>query len=134
MEGFRERPFTPDFLLLMCLCLIVQRPDKQSPEGYMANEQYHAVKHYFCREIADNANNPSLTLIQAGVLLATYEYGHGMINDAYNTIYSCVSSSITLGLHCQEHLQDMEVGPAWRHKPEALRVWWAVVISERYAR
>ncbi|PWY96493.1 hypothetical protein BO94DRAFT_13350 [Aspergillus sclerotioniger CBS 115572] len=131
MEGFRERPFTPDFLLLMSMCLIVQRPDKQSPEGSMFNDQYHAVKHYFCHEIADNVNTPSIRLIQAGILLATYEYGHGMINAAYNTIYSCVSTSITLGLHRQEPPRDIEMDPAWRQQTEGLRTWWAVVISER---
>ncbi|PYH88312.1 hypothetical protein BO71DRAFT_143295 [Aspergillus ellipticus CBS 707.79] len=134
VEPLQEQSFSLDskgFLLLMSVCLIVQRPDAQPPDGEMASEHYDAVKHFFFREHADTSHGPSLKLIQAGVLLATYEYGHGMIDAAYNTIYACISASLTLGMHRSECLQSSQFDNNQRDQTQVLRTWWAIVISER---
>jgi Fungal specific transcription factor domain len=128
---------TPDpnhLLLLMCMHLIVQRPDSQPEQGIMDNEQYHATKQFYFNLFMNIDCTPSTKLLQSGVLLATYEYGHGMVGAACHTLSSCISASMALSLHQyrKPYSLDTDLATAWCQQDELRRVWWAIVISDRY--
>jgi hypothetical protein len=122
---------TNDFLLLMSMYLVVQRPDEKHRPETMDDSLYHAMKHFYFNTFADIASSPSTTLLQSGVLLATYEYGHGMINAACHTLSTCVSASMVLGLH-RLRAPNFDVKTEWNNQNENTLVWWAIVISDRY--
>lgn len=69
----------------------------------------------------------SIEVIQAGLLLAVYEQGHGMVEGAQVTMAGCSRLAIKmmgaerkLGV---ANIQDTEFG----------HLWWGVVIMDRYA-
>ncbi|KAE8387435.1 hypothetical protein BDV23DRAFT_174674 [Aspergillus alliaceus] len=124
-------PTTEDCLLLLSMCLIIQRPDEQQSPSMMETEQYHAVKHLFQHAFTDSISSPLVAVLQAGVLLATYEYGHGMVHAAHSTVYSCISAAITLGLHQSKACSCSRFSAGWKDQGEGAYVWWALVISER---
>jgi hypothetical protein len=131
LERLQRRSFesdTNDFLLLMSVYLIVQRPDAQPGQETMDDDLYHAVRHFYFDAFADIGSSPSIQLLQGGVLIATYEYGHGMMDAAYTTLCSCLSASTSLGLH-QPPYSELKLGSGIQK--EWTLVWWAIVICDR---
>jgi hypothetical protein len=112
--------------------LIVRRPDELPQPPLMIDDPvYQAVRHFYFHIFADMAISPSIQLIQSGLLLATYEYGHGMVDSANSTLFPCLSASMTLGLHQKKAPLDMNI--AWKSamEDESTLVWWAIVITDR---
>lgn len=83
---------TDDLLLLTSLYLIVRRPDEQPQPSLMDDNLYQAVRHFYFHVFADMASSPSIQLLQSGLLLATYEHGHGLVDAANSTLFSCLSA------------------------------------------
>jgi hypothetical protein len=82
---------------------------------------------------------PSLYLLQAGLLLAVYEYISGRPDNAFTSIASCARMAYAARIHIQPTLS-----PPWRptydasaalayqlRVQEAANTWWGIVISER---
>ncbi|KAH8698402.1 hypothetical protein BGW36DRAFT_145370 [Talaromyces proteolyticus] len=123
-----------ELLLLMSMHLIVQRPDSQPVRGMMDNEQYRAIKQLYSNLFLEAEGSPSTEILQSGVLLATYEYGHGMVDTACHTLSLCISAGMASGLHRSRvpsvsDLENME--STWSSTNELIRTWWAIVISDR---
>ncbi|KAM3152974.1 hypothetical protein ABEW05_006642 [Botrytis cinerea] len=80
-----NRPET--ILLLLSLKLITTLPptNPRNPQTPL----YQAIKHY-CLEV-ETSNVPSLPILQAEILIALYEMGHGIYPAAYLTIGACAS-------------------------------------------
>ncbi len=73
----------------------------------------------------------SLLVLQAGILIACYELGHGVYPAAFLSLASCARYAIALGV-------DSSVGGHLDPKIEALdleecrRAWWAILVMDRY--
>lgn len=118
-------------LLLMAMFLIVQRPDEQA--GRCPNDnQYFAVRHFYFQNLAEMTARPSIKLLQSGILIATYEYGHGLIESACHTLGPCISAGVTLGLHNVREPYSQSLGLEPNNQREEILLWWAIIVTDRY--
>ncbi|CAH0025139.1 unnamed protein product [Clonostachys rhizophaga] len=70
-----------------------------------------------------------LSLLQAGILIATYECGHGLARQSYLTLSSCVAMARLLRID-QDLASQLNVGPEDAPDPKVL-CWSAIVIIDR---
>lgn len=73
----------------------------------------------------------SLKTIQGELLIALYESGHGIYQASYTTVARCARQAISLGIHIRESPRFLQPWPEWE---EEVRVWWFVVMLDRYTR
>ncbi|KAK6595323.1 fungal specific transcription factor domain-containing protein [Botrytis cinerea] len=120
-----NRPET--ILLLLSLKLITTLPptNPRNPQTPL----YQAIKHY-CLEV-ETSNVPSLPILQAEILIALYEMGHGIYPAAYLTIGACARYAYALGINCNKRLNVRRV-LTMVEMEERRRVWWAIVILDRF--
>lgn len=111
--------------LLSCMKLLLYIPkDGSNPETYHV---YAAVKEFNLQ--LEIAGLHSLMAVQGGLLIAVYEIGHGIYPAAYTTVAQCARQGISLGIHNQEAPQYLQPWTDWE---EQIRVWWFIVILDRY--
>ncbi|KXJ91363.1 hypothetical protein Micbo1qcDRAFT_204613 [Microdochium bolleyi] len=98
----------------------------------------NAADHYFYAACKRYTNSLpaipylSLSLLQALVLVAVYEYGHGIFPAAWMTIGQCVQCMEILGLALSKGSDEAAIQPGeWSAAQERHRTWWAVFILER---
>ncbi|KAF7936172.1 uncharacterized protein EAE98_002391 [Botrytis deweyae] len=103
-----NRPET--ILLLLSIKIITTLPptNPRNPQTLL----YQAIKHY-CLEV-EISSVPSLPILQAEILIALYEMGHGIYPAAYLSIGACARVLTMLEVE------------------ERRRVWWAIVILDRF--
>lgn len=70
----------------------------------------------------------SLLLVQAGIIIASYEYATRMINEAFCSISVCARMGYATGLH---RLNLTEGSDHSSQAAEKNNTWWGVVITER---
>jgi Fungal specific transcription factor domain len=113
--------------LLACMKLLLHTPERGSlPEE---SSLYRIVKAASLQ--LEIAGLQSLMVIQGGILIAVYELGHGIYPAAYTTVAQFARQAISLGLHNREAPQFLQPWPEWE---EEIRVWWLVVMLDRYAK
>lgn len=115
-------------LLYLCMRLVGERlpPASQNPQTafYVAVREYH----FF----VESAGILSLQLLQAGILLAVYEFGHAIFPNAYVTIGRCAKIGHAMGIHHGASAPPLLGPPAsWTELEERSRVWWAVFLLDR---
>ncbi|KAL4863013.1 hypothetical protein BDV12DRAFT_189971 [Aspergillus spectabilis] len=74
----------------------------------------------------------TLRAIQSSILLLIYELGHGILPAAFMTISHCARQGVALGLHNKNAPQLLREPRSWVDWEERQRVWWAIVILDRY--
>lgn len=76
---------------------------------------------------------PSVPLIQAGLLLALYEYSHGRPDDAFASITGCARMGYAVHLHlCKRASTDKDTdSDILLGAEEGANTWWALIICER---
>lgn len=122
-------PFpTPGYsILMLSICLLTYYPDlvPEFPHPIGRQALYLAVKSLFAQ--VQGFTSPSVNLIQAGILLALYEYSNGRPDDAFVSINSCSRMGYAAFLHCEQStvLPELE-------EDEAANTWWGIIICERY--
>lgn len=121
--SFHSRPDVA--LLLLALKLITTLPLPHLPNPRTA--LYHTVKHFYL----EVESSLSLLVLQAGILVALYELGHGIYPAAFLSIGKCGRYAHALGIDTSRTV------PATRvltlvEVEERRRVWWAIVILDRY--
>ncbi|KAL2843927.1 hypothetical protein BJY01DRAFT_215310 [Aspergillus pseudoustus] len=115
---------TPDLsILLLALCLITYHaslvthgPDQGSeiePETL-----YLATKSLFAQ--VQSTSRPSIWSVQAGLLLAIYEYARGTPEQACISIANCARAA-QLAINCADN----------KTTAEERRTWWCIAICER---
>lgn len=119
-------------LLFMATYLIVQRPDGQAGRRSTLHDQYYAVKQLYFKNLAEMTAKPPVKLLQSGVLIATYEYGHGLIESACYTLGPCISAGMMLSLHNNREPSSQSPGHEVNSQREESFVWWAITITDRY--
>jgi hypothetical protein len=73
---------------------------------------------------------PSLHLVQAWLLMATFEMGHGLDAGAFLSIGTCARLAMLLGMDDNRDLRNQS-STDWIEVEEKRRVWWGIVIVER---
>ena len=124
-SSFQTRPDV--VLLLLSLKLITTLPptDPRNPRTSL----YHTLKHFYIE--VEGSSTFSILVLQAGVLLALYEFGHAIYPAAFLSIGTCTRYAHALGisvsrtLHTRRVLTLVEV-------EERRRVWWTIVILDRF--
>lgn len=130
LANFQAVP-TADFaILLLLMRLITQHPSPDPDVDQDREVLYLASKTLFAQVQAFIPS--SLYLVQAGVILATYEHAHGMIEAAYVTIGTSARMACALGLHNKPCSMEMQGTNAWLDDEEALATWWGLMICDRY--
>lgn len=130
-------------VLLLTICLITHAPalgsqprDDVTP-SVEQKSLYLTAKSLFAQ--VQVSCSPSVTLIQAGLLLAVYEYMHGRPDDAFVTIASSARMAYTTGIHAPDRHQTPMTHTAGHNTDsnlllqveEAANTWWGIVICER---
>ena len=72
----------------------------------------------------------TITVLQAMILIAFYELGHGIYPAAFLTVGICARYAVALGLNNDIFLWD-NTDSSRAAMEEKHRAWWAVVILER---
>jgi hypothetical protein len=115
-------------LLCLCIRLVTWRPSESGDDPL--TETYLAAKRYYVE--LEIAGVFSIQALQAGVLIALYELGHGIYPSAYMSISGCAAYGHALSLHEEK---EVHVGDrfGWNEREERRRVWWSIIILERYS-
>ncbi|KUJ19234.1 uncharacterized protein LY89DRAFT_612827 [Mollisia scopiformis] len=112
-------------LLVLCMRLAGMLPAgvsmSKTPE-YLAAKRFHAE--------LEASGGFSPQILQSGVLIALYEYGHGIYPAAYLTIGACARYGISSGMDGTGASQ-MPPPSDWIEAEERKRIWWAVLIMDR---
>ena len=122
---------TADFaLLLLAMKLIIQVPTG-GPRGAIS-PLYSMTKKYYAA--VEAAGIISLQSLQANLLIATYEIGHSIYPAAYVTTGHCARIGHALGLHNRRDAPQLikRKSGAWAEIEEARRIWWVVMLLDRY--
>lgn len=115
-------------LLLLCMKLIQTVPKDTSTA---LRSSLYIVSKEFASSL-EIAGIHSLLKLQGNLLLTVYEMGHGIFPAAYMSMSYCVASAIALGIQDKDAPQILETPRTWVDWEERLRVWWIVVILDRY--
>ena len=117
-------------LLVLCVFLITQLPDDLGPDA-MRTSLYAKIKSIYALVEALGVN--TVTLVQSGILISLYEIGHGLLPTAYismgthaRTAMACEIREGALSSTIPTSLQ------AWRLQEEQRRVWWGIMVVDRY--
>jgi len=80
--------------------------------------------------VVEAANVHSLEIVQARLLVALFEIGHGIEPAAYISIASTARAAAAFGLN-QEPDSHPDEWVAYRRHEERSRVWWGIVMLDR---
>ncbi|KAK1244211.1 hypothetical protein MKX08_002349 [Trichoderma sp. CBMAI-0020] len=123
-----SRPRADFALLLLTMKLIQQVPGSSSDA--VKNPLYLCTKEFAAS--LDITGVYTLLKLQAQVLIAVYEMGHGIFPAAYVSTGCCVTQAMALGIHNRDAPQILEQPRTWIDWEERQRIWWFIVILERY--
>lgn len=121
--AFRSRPDI--VLLLLALKLITTFPPAGSRSPRTA--LYNSTKHFYLKV----EESFSILVLQAGVLIALYELGHGIYPAAFLSIGACARYAHALGINVSRTAPNRRVLTLVEVE-ERRRVWWAIVILDRF--
>ncbi|KAJ5970091.1 uncharacterized protein N7479_000009 [Penicillium vulpinum] len=121
--SFHSRPDV--VLLLLALRLITTFPPagSRSPRTVL----YNSTKHFYLNV----EGSFSILTLQAGVLVALYELGHGIYPAAFLSIGTCARYAHALGINVSRTVPIRRVLTLVEVE-ERRRVWWAIVILDRF--
>ena len=113
-------------LILLSLKLITTLPPTcpRNPRTPL----YHAVKHFHLQD--QDSSTFSLPVLQAGVLLALYEIGHGIYPAAFLSVGACARYGHALDINSSGSFQARRVLTLVEVE-ERRKTWWAIVILDR---
>lgn len=112
-------------LLLSCMQLLLYTPQNCASAEDLP--LYKAIKEANMQ--LEVAGLQSLRVIQSGILVAVFEVGHGIYPASYNTVAQCARHAISLGFHIRKAPQFLQPWPEWE---EEVRVWWFILMLDRY--
>ncbi|KAL4902750.1 hypothetical protein BDW74DRAFT_157505, partial [Aspergillus multicolor] len=93
------------------------------------NTLYIAIKSLMSQ--AQVLCTPSIRLVQAGVLLAVFEYAHGHPQQAFMTIGTCARMAYAARLRSIPSLTSTASTTDWVAEEEEVNVWWGICVCER---
>ena len=92
---------------------------------------YATTKRFFSEVEATGVM--SIRVLQAALLIASYETGHAIYPAAYFTVGACARYGTAIGSDklITDHIGDGELGQSWIEIEEMRRAWWGVLILDR---
>ncbi|KAL6788557.1 N-terminal binuclear Zn cluster-containing/DNA binding domain-containing protein [Trichoderma sp. SZMC 28012] len=73
----------------------------------------------------------STLVLQASILIALYELGHGIYPAAYLSVGSCARYATAMGIE-KSILSSSAAHGQWIEEEECRRMWWAILVLDRY--
>ncbi|KAI0390421.1 hypothetical protein F5Y17DRAFT_461775 [Xylariaceae sp. FL0594] len=118
-------------LLVVLMNLSIRMRLTDAGEQNMFDETYCTVKRLLAMLLMSCADGPrpSIEVLQCGALLALYEYGHGDITTAYQTLSQTVAAARTLGISSS---QKSEEGSLTLLEEQRNCLWWGLFILEQF--
>lgn len=114
-------------LLFLAMKLITS----EVPEGSPPQTQlYQDVKSFL--SYIEGQNGYSIQLIQSVLLVSLYELGHSIYPAAYMSIGHAARLGHVLGIHERGAPQMLPRPNTWTEQEERRRVWWGVIILDRF--
>ncbi|KAK5789820.1 hypothetical protein VI817_008943 [Penicillium citrinum] len=116
-------------ILLLAICLITfhQITPSSSPAGPDQTTLYTTTKLLFNQVTKLTTQDPpDIMLIQAGIVLAVYEYSCGMPDTAFQSLSGCANMGYDANL--PRLIYAHGEGQLWK---EGINTWWAILIYER---
>ncbi|EPS27395.1 hypothetical protein PDE_02338 [Penicillium oxalicum 114-2] len=114
-------------LLLLCMELLCHTPTSARAD---TSPIYVAAKQFLSN--LQTAGLLSLRTLQAGLLISVYEIGHAIYPAAYVSVGTCARQGVALGAHCHSASQTPQNTLKWIDWEEKQRVWWLVLILDRF--
>ena len=116
--------------LIFCMKLIAWSPLERSDESRPRTQAYLAAKHFLVE--AEVAGMFTVQLLQAFLLVALYELGHGIYPAAYMSVGACARYGLALGIDRQTLSQSSNSTLTLLEQEERRRVWWTCLILDRF--
>ncbi|KZL70576.1 fungal specific transcription factor domain-containing protein [Colletotrichum incanum] len=119
----------PDLaMLFLAMRLATARPAPGVAPAHLG--VYRAAKRFL--SLLENGGATSLMVLQSMVLVAYFEYAHGVYPAAWLTIASCVRYADFLGLPGFREGNVLLRSPTtWTEMEERSRTWWAILVLDR---
>jgi hypothetical protein len=119
--------------VLMCLCMKLSCTSAPSYEDDGKRTLYKMIKDFYAEVEATGIM--SICVLQSALLIAVYEIGNAIYPAAYMTVGSCARYGIALGLDklMGNLTGEGNLGKPWMEIEEMRRVWWGILILDRYA-
>lgn len=117
-------------LLLLSMCLITYHPGLVARNSSPVDQAtlYLTTKTFYAQ--IQSSFPHSLHLIQAGIIIASYEYATKKVNDAFASIGVCARMGYAARLHLASPIEGSDPRQ-YSQAEEELSTWWAIVIAER---
>uniref|UniRef100_L2G8K8 Fungal specific transcription factor n=1 Tax=Colletotrichum fructicola (strain Nara gc5) TaxID=1213859 RepID=L2G8K8_COLFN len=122
----------PDLaMLFLAMKLMTTHPEPDSNMPAAGMPLYRAAKRFM--SLLENGGATSLMALQSMLLIAHFEYAHGIYPAAWITTGSCVRYADFLGLPTfQEGNLLLSSPTTWTELEERKRTWWAILILDRF--
>jgi hypothetical protein len=129
-RGFSSSGSYPEFsTLLLSMYLITHVPSQESNNVDTLDPVYFFAKRAWSR--LQKAKEPSIVLIEAGLLIATYENGQALAEKSRSTMVACAEMGYSMRLH-KSLRKKAEGDPCGQIELEKQRrLWWGIVTLER---
>ncbi|KAJ5497894.1 hypothetical protein N7453_006945 [Penicillium expansum] len=118
-------------LLLLSMCLITYHPGLAKDSSAIDQATLYLTTKSLYTQIQSSFPH-SLHLIQAGIIIASYEYATNRINDAFASIGVCARMGYAARLHLVRLVGELDT-VEYSQAEEELGIWWGIVIVERGA-
>lgn len=115
-------------LLLICMRLVTSTPSESSRNGTRTNLHLAAKQGFLNLEIAGVL---SVECLNAGLLIALYEINHAIYPSAFLSVGACTRYGQAMGFGGPNTLK---LRPPYNRSDieESRRLWWAIVLLDRY--
>ena len=112
-------------LLVLCMRLTTLR---RSSDPMISTPEYFAAKKFYAA--IEGAGTCSTQVLQSGILIAFYEFGHAIYPAAFLSVGTAARYGVSFGMNVDEYAE--LGGLNWIEVEEKKRTWWAVLILDRY--
>ncbi|KAI1816319.1 hypothetical protein GGS20DRAFT_237790 [Poronia punctata] len=122
-------------LLVVLMNLSIRMRLTDAGEQDMFDSTYRTCKRLLAMLLMTCADgpHPSIEAVQCGALMALYEYGHGEIHTAYQTLSQTVGAARTLGICSAQRSEDeANATPLTLQEEQRSCLWWGLFILEQF--
>lgn len=129
LESSETSPKADFSLLVLCIHLMIQVPAGDPRAIELQDSLYLTTKclYVYLQAILP----PSISSLQAGLLIATFEHASGLCPEAYMTIGGCARGSFLMRLSRNPSTRGPRGTKAWLRAVEAKNLWWGILIRDR---
>ncbi|KAI0875677.1 hypothetical protein GGS24DRAFT_499627 [Hypoxylon argillaceum] len=122
-------------VLVVLMNLTIRMRLTDAGEQHMFDETYRTVKRILALllMVCADGPHPTVELVQCGALMALYEYGHGEIETAYQTLSQTAAVARVLGITAtQKGESGIDDVPLTLQEEQQNCLWWGLFILEQF--